>query len=190
MALAVPTAAATTAAVGLRPDVAAQFSDPTYAGVLTLLVTVAAASAWMALALRVPDDRRSGRVGLWPLAVAVAWGAWMIGVLAAAGPVSDQIVNEPSHAACFWQILATSLLPAVALMRFVRMAAPLDARRTGVLAAVAAGAVGATSAALVCPIDRAAHQFLWHFLPLAGLGAIGAVAGAIWLDRLRALGRR
>ena len=77
-----------------------------------------------------------------------------------------------------------ALLPAIALLRAVRSGASISPGFSGVLAVAAAVAAGAVGSAVICPIDRAAHETLWHLVPVLAWAAAGVVIGRAWFGRL------
>ena len=70
-------------------------------------------------------------------------------------------------------------VPVVAAMVLIRRAAPLDPVWAALLGLVAAGAAGALTSELACPIRVPMHVMLWHLLPIAVYAALGAAA--VWL---------
>ena len=47
-----------------------------------------------------------------------------------------------------------------------------------------AGAAGALTSELACPIPAPFHIFLWHILPVVVAAGIGALVGSLLLERL------
>ena len=70
-------------------------------------------------------------------------------------------------------------MPALGAMVLIRRAAPLDPVWTALLGLVAAGAAGALTSELACPIRVPMHVMLWHVLPIAVYAALGTAA--VWL---------
>jgi len=160
---------------GVRPDFGVRLLQPGFATTSAAIVLVVASSAFAALSLSVPNDRRSGLVRGVPLAAAGVWSIALLASLAGGGSILSQLRTEPVHPACLYQIAIVGCVPAVLLWRDVRRAAPLELRWTTMLVAVAAFGAGALSAAITCPIDSAAHQVWWHWLPVlaAALASMG-----------------
>jgi hypothetical protein len=50
---------------------------------------------------------------------------------------------------------------------------------------LAAGAAGALTSELACPIRTPVHILLWHVMPVVASAAIGAVAGIVLWARRR-----
>jgi hypothetical protein len=169
---AIVAAAAGVAAIGPRPDLAAQVRTPAYLLTLGLTGVAGIAAAAAALAMGIPDDRRSPLVWIAPLLVAAGWGALIAGRLLAAGDVIGQLSRDATHAACFFQIGVSAMIPAAVLVRQVRRTAPLDVMRTGLLAALGSLGVAAAGAQIACPYDAPAHLLVWHVASVAGLAAL------------------
>jgi hypothetical protein len=72
----------------------------------------------------------------------------------------------------------------------IQRAAALEPRWTALLGVLAAGAAGALTSELACPIGAPMHIFLWHVLPVALSAGVGAIAGSVLLAWLRRSWRR
>jgi hypothetical protein len=180
---------AVSVAGGVRADLIARLSEKAYLLPLLFLLLGTVSAGASALTLSVPGGAGSA-LGRWlPYAAVTGWGAWLAAGLASGGPAIGQLIGEPGHSSCLVLMSATAAVPAVVLLSRVRRAAPLDAGWSGALAVLAAAGVGAVGAAVVCPIDRSAHQVIWHVLPVVALAAAGPIVGVLWLDRLRSLSR-
>ena len=169
---------------GVRRDLTERLADPGYTLGLIAIVALSLAAACLALVMSMPDDRRSRASVLWPVALAAAWGSALLLRLDDATGVVHALATDTGHFVCAVQIVLVALVPAAGLLRGAGAGASTQPAWTGMCAVLAAGAVAASGTALVCPIDAAAHQILWHFLPVISLAALGAVTGRIWLDRL------
>jgi hypothetical protein len=177
-AVTLPVVALFVAVAGPRTDVVARLADPAFVIVFALIGAFSVSAAVSALLLSVPNDARSPRVPIVPFLIAGVWGLVLVVPL-----FSADRGTEPVHLACVAQINAMAIVPAVALLRLVRRGATLDPYRAGVLVFAAALAAGAAGSALICPIDRPAHQTLFHLVPVVAMSALGALAGARWLTR-------
>jgi hypothetical protein len=172
-------------AAGVRRDLPEQLTDPAYVLSLAVVGALSLAAAALALAMSVPDDRRSRTVTILPVVLALAWGGSLVVRLAGGGGIRSGLAADAGHYACAVQIVLVALVPMVILLGRVRAGAPTRPAWTGMLAVMAAGGAAAAGASIVCPIDESAHLMLWHFLPVISLAALGAAAGWMWLDRLR-----
>jgi hypothetical protein len=170
--------------VGPRADVVDRLTDSHFVLVLSVLGLLTVSSARAALAMSVPDDGRSPLAVALPLGAGAIWAAVLAVALAAGGSVVAQLDGEPAHAACAFQTAGLAIVPAIALFVMVRAGAATAPSQAGVLVLAAALGAGAVGVALMCPVDRAAHQVVWHFLPVATLAVLGSLAGRAALDRL------
>ena len=150
-----------------------------------------AATMWLsvvtAFRLAVPGEDQRAWTRWWPLLLLGA----LIAVVAAE-LVLVWIVGEtgsPLRAwTCVRKLTVVGAVPAVAAMVLIRRAAPLDPVWTALLGLVAAGAAGALTSELACPIRMPMHVMLWHVLPIVAYAAIGTAA--VWLVvRIRRAGR-
>lgn len=183
--VALPVVAAYLVLAGPRGDLAARAPALDFVLALALLLAVTILSARAALSFGVPDAARPAAVWVLPAAAGGVWAILLVARLASDGPVLAQLLDEPAHAACLVQIAAAAALPGVVLLAMVRRGAAVHGTPAGTFAALAALGAGALGAAIVCPIDNAAHQITWHLAPVGSLAVVGAIAGALWLDRLR-----
>jgi hypothetical protein len=74
-------------------------------------------------------------------------------------------------------ILAMALSWSGGLFYWMRQGAVLNARRSGVWAAISAGALSAFAMQMICAHENTIHLLIWHVLPTALLGAAGYVMG-------------
>jgi hypothetical protein len=171
-------AAIVTVVLGLRPDLALRLREARFLLAATFTGTLALTAAGNAIMLSVPgaSNRRATRVV--PLIAAIAWGSLLWIRMTGLGDPLAEIVATPRHPVCILLILTISALPAIWLFDTLRRAAPLEARWTGVFAALGALACGALGTQFVCPIDAPGHQLLWHFVPVIVLTSLGLAIGA------------
>jgi hypothetical protein len=163
---------------GVRRDFAGE------AALLPVLLRVAllAATMWLsvlaALRLAVPGEDQRAWTRWWPLV--------LLGVLisvVAAELVLVWVVGEmgsPLRAwTCVRKLKFVGAVPALGAMVLIRRAAPLDPVWAALLGLVAAGAAGALTSELACPIRVPMHVMLWHILPIAVYATLGTAA--VWL---------
>lgn len=81
---------------------------------------------------------------------------------------------------CPWGVLALSLPGLAVAVWAVSGLAPTRPVRTGFVAGVFAGAVGACGYSLVCPESSSAFVAVWYTLGIALTGGVGALAGRRW----------
>ncbi|TMM47278.1 NrsF family protein [Qipengyuania marisflavi] len=111
------------------------------------------------------------------------WGMAMLAVLPLAAVVSalakgstGAILNDPYGLECMAHALVASSATAIALTLWLRRGAPVNPRNAGMLAGVAAGALGSAAYGLSCPIDTLEHLAIWHTLPVLIGGVVGRYA--------------
>jgi hypothetical protein len=85
---------------------------------------------------------------------------------------------------CVRKVAFVGTLPAILAMVLIDRAAPIEPRWTALLGVLAAGAAGAMTAEMACPIHAPIHILLWHVLPVAAFGLAGAaLGGLLWRRR-------
>lgn len=163
---------------GVRADVAAQAVNGWFVARATATIAVAFAAAIVAFFLSVPGVEPSRLVRALPLAACLVWAGMLVGTIAVTPSPLDLLLQVTPHPSCALLIAATAFLPGVILVRMLRHAAPLAARWTSGLAALASLAVGALGAQFVCTNDAAGHHVLWHFTPVVLLALASIAAGS------------
>ena len=165
---------------GLRANLAAALSDPTFIVTNLLILTVALSSAWLALTLAVPGALRSPRARWLPVAGLGAWAAILIQQVATTGQIASALMTEQVVAGCMFKTYGIAIGPALVILLLAQRAAPLDWRWTAGLASLSALAFGVLGTELICPITGYAHLFNWHFLPVAVMALAAFLAGGWW----------
>ena len=145
-------------------------------------VALLAATMWLsvvaALRLAVPGEDQRAWTRWWPLLLLGA----LISVVAAELVLVSLVgeMGSPLRAwTCVRKLTFVGAVPALGAMVLIRRAAPLDPVWAALLGLVAAGAAGALTSELACPIRVPMHVMLWHVLPIAVYAAIGTAA--VWL---------
>ena len=163
---------------GLRRDMAEAWRSPMVMARLVLL----AATLWLAVttAFRLAVPGRELRVWArwWPL---VALGA-LVSLSAAevlTGAVTGTMGSLLRSWMCVRKVAFVGTLPAVLAVVLIQRAAPLEPRWTALLGVLAAGAAGALTSEMACPIHAPIHVFLWHVAPVAVFALVGALVGSL-----------
>ncbi len=78
---------------------------------------------------------------------------------------------------CLLCIPFFAVVPFVALIWFLRKGAPTDLRRTGAIAGLVAGALGATAYAFHCPDDSIPFIAVWYGAMIALCAFVGSLLG-------------
>jgi hypothetical protein len=168
--------------LGPRADIAAHLMDGGFLARATATLAVAIAAAVLAFVISVPGVEPSLRLRAWALLACVVWPAILIITIATTGPPLELVLHVTPHPACVLRIAAAAVAPWILLVHMLRLAAPLQPRRTGGLAGLASLALGAIGAQLVCIDDGAAHQLLWHFTPVVLLTIATFSFGSLVFD--------
>ena len=168
---------------GPRDDAA----DAWYATAVLLRLGLLAATMWLAVvtSFRLSVPGFDGRVfsRWWPIIPLSVLVAMSSGELVAAAMTGS--AGAPLFAwSCVRKVATVGAIPAVLSILLIRRAAPLEPRWAALLGVLAAGAAGALTSELACPIRAPVHILLWHVMPVVVSAAIGAVAGIVlWARR-------
>lgn len=167
---------------GLRRDAA----EAWYSTAVVLRLVLLAATAWLAVVtafrLSVPGHDSRAWSRWWPLAlvgvlVALVCAEVIVGVV-----MGD--TDSPLRAwRCVRKVAFVGAIPAVLAVVFIQRANALDPRWAALLGVLGAGAAGALTSELACPIHAPIHILLWHILPVAASAVIGALLGLLFWNR-------
>lgn len=139
-----------------------------------LLLVLGAASTVSLVASSMP------RVGA--RATAPLWSAIMLGIvpvgailalMSGHGDHAHEGLNDPVAFMCVTGSLYASSLVLAASVLWLRRGAPVSIERSGWLAGLAAGSLGALAYGITCPLDTFSHVGLWHVAPVAIAAVIG-----------------
>jgi hypothetical protein len=184
-AAALATAAAGVLYFGVRGDLADMWRDPMLLSRLALLAATLWLAVTTAMRLAVPGEEPRAWARWWPLVALGALVSLSAGEVVA-GAVSGAVGAPMRHWMCVRKVMFVGMLPAVLAVVLIRQAAPLEPRWTALLGLLAAGAAGALTSEMACPIHAPIHVFLWHILPVGAFALIGAAVGALlWRRRPR-----
>jgi hypothetical protein len=173
--------------LGIRPDLGEQLQSFSFLLQLALSTAAAVLSASSAFALSVPGAERPRWTRVAPLVVLLVWVAWMFYRMVSF--VSDPVIwiaviSEYS----LEEIgigLALASVPGILLFLMVRRAAPLRPHWAGGFSLIAAGSLASLGGQLTCTSPCPIHAVVLHLTPMLAVGALGVVAGALLLRRLR-----
>lgn len=169
---------------GIRRDIA----DAVYNAGFLLRIGLLASTLWLgvvtAFRLAVPgyDSRAFAR--WWPL---VALGA-LVGVTAAEVAATAMVgeLGSPLRSwLCIRKVTFAGAIPALLSVFLIQRASTIEPFWTGLLGLMAAGAAGALTAEIACPIRAPLHIMLWHILPVVATTGLGVLVGSLLLSRLR-----
>jgi hypothetical protein len=168
---------------GVRADLATAWRQP---GVFSR-VALLAATMWLSIVtafrLSVPGGETRALARWWPIAVLGVLTAISAGEVIAAWAVGD--AGSPLRSwTCVRKVAFVGAIPAVVSIVLIARGLAIEARWTALLGVLAAGAAGALTSELACPIPAPLHIFLWHILPVVAAAAIGALVGSLLLEQL------
>jgi hypothetical protein len=163
--------------VGLRADLTDAYHLAFVASKLVFTITLIALGALL-LARLVRPGQSAGKLFpllLLPFLVVAIAGAV---ALASETPMAwGRMIFGMNWAMCLFCIPLFAVVPFVALIWFLRKGAPTELRRTGAIAGIVAGALGATAYAFHCPDDSIPFIAIWYGAMVALCGLIGAFLG-------------
>lgn len=176
--LAVLTASALVAALGIRQDFAtgAPHSVPLLAALLMLATGTAAAATVTAMARPAVGAMRNG----WQWAVAALVVLPVAALMTAVGDSAQRVEMLPSDG-LFCLIMGTvaSLATITLLTLWLRRGATTSVERGSWLVGITGGAIGTFAIALICPEDAITHIGIWH----VGIVALVAIGSRLILPR-------
>jgi hypothetical protein len=159
---------------------------------LTLLVSTMWLAVVAAFRLSVPGEDLRTWSRWWPLvtlAILVVMVAADVAVAAAAGEMGD-----PMRAwTCVRKMSLVGAFPAVLAIVLIQRAQAMEPKWAILLGVLAAGAAGALTSEIACPIHAPIHVLLWHVLPVATCAVLGVALGVLFSMRRvsrRAVARR
>src|SRR6266853_860165 len=165
------------ATVGLRTDAAGGIHVG-FLG-LKLLFTLSVIGTGTALLMKLirpgQEARKLFRFLFLPFLV-----AGLVGILALALQPSaawHPMILGTQWVTCLYCIPLFAIVPFAVLIWALRKGAPTNLRRTGAIAGLVAGALGATAYAFHCPDDSVPFIAIWYGTLVALCGAIGAMLG-------------
>ncbi len=165
------------ATIGLRPD----FGTGTKLGflVLKLLFTLSLIGVGTVFLIRAMfpgrDARRPFTLAFLPFIAAGLAG--MAALVLASPSVWRSMILEAEWAGALICIPLFGIIPFVILIWALRKGAPTNLRRTGAVAGLVAGALGATAYAFNCPHDSLPFIAIWYGTAIALCAVIRALLG-------------
>jgi len=181
LALVLPAAGLSLLAVltlwGVRTGLAGALQSAAVLKTLVPLV-LALVAGLLATGLARPGMRVTGRVIA--LVVLVAVLAAGLAAALAAGGLSGMVaaLSTPTTLICLLSVPVLSLPILAAVLWALRAGAPLHATRTGMVAGLAAGALGASIYSLYCDKDMALFVLPAYGTAVAAVAVLGGVIGA------------
>jgi hypothetical protein len=166
------------ATVGLRPGGGWLLSGYLLLKLLFMLILIGAGAALLAKLVSPGQDGRKLYTVI--LLAFLAIGSAGVCALAFGPPAARDQMMGSQWAICALCIPMFAVIPFSALIWALRKGAPTNLRRTGAVAGLVAGALGAVAYAFHCPDDSIPFIALWY----GGMVALCALLGAMLGPRL------
>jgi hypothetical protein len=170
------------AALGFRPDLAAQLSRPLYISEILLLALLLFSSGAASVLAMYPDAYQK------PKLLKLPYGLFFMLLCLVAFqlllPLDARMVMPGPHAhgmECAVCIASVALLPAALLFAIMRKGASVRQWQSGAVAVLAASAIGCLTLRLAEMNDSLLHLAAWHYLPTLLFATLGALAGKAFL---------
>ncbi len=174
---------------GIRRDIATAWYETTFVLRLALLASTMWLSVIAAFRLAVPGRETGVWSRWWPIIGLAALVALAAGEVATGMLFGD--AGSPLRAwMCVRKVAFTGTVPAILAVALIQRAEAVEPKWTALLGVLAAGAAGALTSELACPIRAPMHIMLWHVLPVALSAGIGAMIGSLLLAWARGKRRR
>jgi hypothetical protein len=152
----------------------------------TLRLILLVSTMWLAVVaafrLSVPGEDRRPWSRWWPLVtltLLVLLVAADVLVAAAAGEL-----GSPMRAwRCVRKMSYVGAVPAVIAIILIQRAQAMEPKWAILLGVLAAGAAGAITSEIACPIHAPMHVLLWHVMPVAASAVLGVTLGVLFSTR-------
>ena len=152
----------------------------------TLRLILLVSTMWLAVVaafrLSVPGEDLRAWARWWPLvtlALLVLLVTADVMIEAAAGEL-----GSPMRAwSCVRKMSFVGAFPAVVAIFLIQRAQAMEPKWAVLLGVLAAGAAGAITSEIACPIHAPIHVLLWHVLPVAASAILGVALGLLFSTR-------
>lgn len=168
------TVAAFVGAFGFRDDIVAGHPQALPLVVASLFGLLAVAAGWSATRMARPAVGGSQGGALWVFAAVLLLPAISLIELA-----SGEHMDVAFGLRCLFWGIGASVITAVAMTMWLRRGAPVMPEKTGLLAGLTAGSVGALALTLECNGSALSHLAIFH----VGIVAVWAVVGRTLIAR-------
>ena len=164
--------------LGLRPDIAAQFSRPAFALEIALLGLLALASILASILAMYPDAYQKLAFLTLPY---IVFGLLLCLIVPQFFMPPDGRMILPEEGAhgieCALCIASIALIPSAILFAILRKGASIRQFQAGSFAILAAAALGCLTLRLAEANDSPLHLAVWHYLPTLLFAITGAFIG-------------
>jgi hypothetical protein len=165
------------ACFGIRSDLAAGNHSGVLALKIVFALSLVGTGAAFLIKSMVPGQQEGRRFALIFLPFFAASAAALAIAVRQSALASGGMIEGAAAALCLFCIPFLAIIPFALLIWAMRQGAPTDLRRSGAVAGLVAGALGATVYSLSCPIDSWLFVFLGYTGALALCSIIGAQVG-------------
>lgn len=162
---------------GVRRDLATVSHSVTFWLRLALLVSTMWLAVTSSFRLAVPGRETQVWRRWWPL---IALGALVAVAVAevVAGALTGDLGSPLRAWTCVRKVAFVGAVPATLSLFLINRAVPIEPQWSALLGILAAGAAGALTSELACPIASPLHMLLWHVAPVAVSVGIGLLIGS------------
>jgi len=156
--------------LGIREEWRIVFKDPQLLMQNILLILIVISASFSALVLSSPGSERKKSLKFFVLTPVFLWGVLLLFSF-------HQSPIAGNGYGCLQDILLFSTIPAILLFLVVKKGATILRSFSGFLILIASTSAGAWALQFTCHNDGFAHLLVWHFIPVATLGALGSFLG-------------
>lgn len=168
--------------LGIRPDLAIQFTRPLFTLEILFLALLTGLSAWAAILSMYPDRLQKSSLFNIPYAVFGVLVAFIIFQIAMTHDPMMVMPNLHAHGMeCALCIASVSIIPSALIFGLLRKGASIHPLRSGSFAVLAASGIGCLTLRLAEANDSLIHLAGWHYLPTLIFAALGAWIGKVLL---------
>lgn len=165
-------------AIGLRPDLAVQWTRPAFVAEIMLLLALLLSSSVASVLAMYPDAYQKPRLLRLPYWVA----ALLVGLLVVQLFMQEDprmVMPAASlHAIeCVLCIAAVALIPSIVIFILLRKGASVRQFQSGAFAVLAAAAIGCLVVRLAEDNDSLLHLVSWHYVPTLLFATVGGYVG-------------
>ena len=169
------------ACFGIRSDLAAGNHSGALALKIVFALSLVGTGAAFLIKSMVPGQRQGRRLALIFFPFLPASAAAIVIVVRQPALASGGMIEGAAMALCLFCIPFLAIVPFALLIWAMRKGAPTDLRRSGAVAGLVAGAIGATVYSFSCPADSWLFVFLGYSAALALCSILGAQLGPRFL---------
>ncbi len=169
---------------GFRPDMAEKLAQPVYITELLGMAATAIMAAWAASWLALPDTNQKSWIRFLPfIALAFTMGILVHGMFTTSSLTFIECLKMGRYDYIV-RIIIYSLLPGGLMFYTIQKAAPVRCCWAGSMAGLSVASFCYILLRLIGESDDPTQLFVWHFLPVFLIMAIGMIVGQTYLGRI------